>query len=204
MIVLKIKFILLLLLILNVYGSTETQDLLEKESEYETEEDYSDYNEYDYDDDDNILENDEYGMDVDDDPDFEVEDLKKVRNLCKLSVNDMVIPLSRYGDAILNETVRAYFSDDLFFECNIPKKYLSEPISWRLNGTQIDLNDFFFNLAVDKKMVNNLTRISVTTIVNIKNQTVPQIIQFPIVVLGKLFFFFLLVLFNIDLFLYYR
>lgn len=189
-----IATLLLLVLSISVYGSLVTERLVKEEPTHETTEEYSDYSEYDYYNDESTEKQDEYDDyssydydNIEEDPDFKVEDLTKARNLCKLSVNDMVIPLSRYGDHILNETVRAYFSDDLFFECNIPKKYLSEPISWRVNGTQIDLNDFFFNLAVDKKMVNNLTRISVTTIVKIINQTEAQVIQFPVVVLGNAF-----------------
>ena len=117
--------------------------------------------------------------------------LKSIDKYCKLYLNGMVIHSNineeTYGNGTnLRLKIDAYFGDDLHFECDIPKKYLSsKSIHWKLNGTRIELYDNFFNLVVDKKIAIKQTSLDVTCSFTLINHNQATTVEFPIIILGK-------------------
>jgi len=110
------------------------------------------------------------------------------RDYCKLTINAMVFPLKRFRNTSSQIKIHAYFGDDLSFECAVPEQFLESPIVWLMNGTALDVDENFFNLAVDKQMVNNLTTLLISSSFKLKNQPHRQLVQFPVIVFGRWFF----------------
>ena len=147
------------------------------------------------------MELDLLGKGLNEDYNFEILDtfnesiLNSIDKYCKLYLNGMVIHLNineeTYGNGTnLRLKIDAYFGDDLHFECDIPKKYLSsKSINWKLNGTRIELYDNFFNLVVDKKIVIKQTSLDVTCSFTLISHNQATTVEFPIIVLGKDTFF---------------
>ena len=93
----------------------------------------------------------------DDDDDYENGTKDNYENYCKISMNDLVIPLTiNHQNSLL-----AYYNDDLLFECEFPEDLSIRNFTWILNNKKMESTDSTLNIAIDKNVYNSTNDLSV-------------------------------------------
>lgn len=110
------------------------------------------------------------------------EDLKKYR---RLYINDMEIILNEDNDDI--GLLKAYYRDDLYFECDIPEKISNGNFDWFVNGHFLGLNDSSYTLVYDKKIESNSTFLNISCYFQFTSNSKASGLNFPLIHLGFLF-----------------
>jgi hypothetical protein len=111
----------------------------------------------------------------------------------KLIINDVAINLEDENNPNGHEQIyKAYYKDDLYFECEIPSDMLSDgKYKWSVNGLFLingstDFGEPIFTLVLNEKIDSNNSFLNVSCYFEINYQTFS--IQFPVIHLGEYYF----------------
>ncbi|CAF0939590.1 unnamed protein product [Brachionus calyciflorus] len=126
-----------------------------------------------------------------DDQDFEYFDedpndlsLNKLKNLCKIYINDVEIKINEIESA---QFLRAYYQDDISFLCEIPDRFEVESYDWSVNNLQLSLNEPEYSIKFDKK-IDAETFLNVTCLFWLSGHGLPNYFEFPTILLEKYVF----------------
>jgi len=121
-----------------------------------------------------------------------INDSNNLKKYGKLIINDVLINLEDENNLSSDRQVyKAYYKDDLYFECDIPSDLLSNgKYKWSVNGLFLinGTNDFdepIFSLVLNEKIDSNNSCLNVSCFFEIDYQ--PFSIQFPLIHLGNNF-----------------
>ena len=119
----------------------------------------------------------------DDDDDYENGTKDNYENYCKISMNDLVIPLTiNHQNSLL-----AYYNDDLLFECEFPEDLSIRNFTWILNNKKMESTDSTLNIAIDKNVYNSTNDLSVICKF-ILNTNLEKFTKFPVIKIDKYIF----------------
>lgn len=144
--------------------STDLDSELSEEFVY----DYSDYNQ--------LSDEDEDYLDED------TDEIQSPESYCELSLNSMMIRLT---SSLVKDTVHVHLGDDLFFVCEVPKKYLNSQFDWFLNSSIIGVRANSFNIMIDKRMATNHGTLIIQTAFRLVNDSKLHLVQFPVIILDN-------------------
>lgn len=108
------------------------------------------------------------------------ESLKRYR---KLFVNDMEVLLDDTENEV--DSVKAYYKDDLLFECEIPEDMNKGVYDWSVNGYFLGLNESSYTLILDKKIESNSTFLNISCYFQLNESDKPIYLKFPTIHLGN-------------------
>ena len=109
--------------------------------------------------------------------------LKKYR---KLIINDVAINLDddEFNQNTDTEVYKAYYQDDLYFECDLPDDICKGNYDWSVNGFFLKLNEPAYTLILNKKINTNSTFLNVSCYFELAKHNLTKSLQFPLIHLG--------------------
>jgi hypothetical protein len=142
--------------------------------------------------------------DVDDDenqsnPIDESNFSRDYENYCKLSLNEMIVEMSDKN--YVNEILKAYYDDDLLFECDVPKNLIKSNYTWIVNNKTADIIDSSYNTNIDKNIHKDVAFLKVACKFLTKDNSV-ILIKFPLIEIDG--FMFKSEINNLDYFIKYK
>lgn len=99
------------------------------------------------------------------------------QSYCRISINDMVIPLSQ--DDLNDQVLKVSYKDDIMYECEFPEYSIKSNHTWFINEQKVDTVDSQVNVVIDKSTFKNGSRLQVKChIISSKNEKIE--IKFPL------------------------
>ena len=110
----------------------------------------------------------------------------------KLIINDVAINLDNDGENEFNsdaQIYKAYYKDDLYFECDLPVEITQGKYKWLVNGHFLkngvfDFDEPAYTLVLNEKIESNTSFLNVSCHFNVEHHATS--LQFPLIHLGNL------------------
>jgi len=87
------------------------------------------------------------------------ESFADYENFCKISLNEMIIEMSDKSN--VNEILKAYYDDDILFECDVPKNMIKSNYTWIVNNKSANTIDSSFNTNINKNIHKDIAFLKV-------------------------------------------
>jgi hypothetical protein len=124
-----------------------------------------------------------------------INDSNSFKKYGKLIINDVAINLNDEDENNQSsgmQIYKAYYKDDLYFECDIPPDLLIGKYKWSVNGHVLingstDFDEPVFTLVLNEKIDTNTSFLNVSCFFDMEYQTFS--IQFPLIHLGDYYYF---------------
>ena len=90
----------------------------------------------------------------------------------------MIIEMS--DKSYVNEILKAYYDDDILFECDVPKNMIKSNYTWIVNNKSTDIIDSYYNTNIDKNIHKDIAFLKVACKFVTKDNS-EILIKFPLI-----------------------